>query len=175
MEYTGKERETVTGEEKVVYRGNKVPAEGTRLPEEPVEETLPEEEVVPETETEEVPETPVEEETAPEEEVSVAPEEEMEYTGPMGTYKVTGEIEGINEDGTPNGEFLEIGSVHELPTEVGDNFVKDGVAEKMEESTPEAEVETPLEETVPEVPETVPEVPVVPEAPKKNKRGFFGR
>ncbi|MES2408804.1 MAG: hypothetical protein V4509_00705 [Patescibacteria group bacterium] len=33
IDYTGKENHIPTGEERVVYRGTKVPAKGTRLPE----------------------------------------------------------------------------------------------------------------------------------------------
>lgn len=50
------------------------------------------------------------------------------YDGPMGTYKITGKADYCDEFGTKQGE-LEIGSEVNLPKPVGDQFVKDGVAE----------------------------------------------
>ncbi len=55
------------------------------------------------------------------------------YTGPMGKYKIIGEAPYTDEDGEPAG-FLEIGSIQELPVAVGDQFVEDGLAEKIVES-----------------------------------------
>ena len=50
------------------------------------------------------------------------------YTGPMAKYKILGKIESLNEDGTPSGNFLEIGSIHELPKGVLDEEVAAGNA-----------------------------------------------
>lgn len=50
------------------------------------------------------------------------------YTGPMATYKVTGQIFPLNEDGTPQETALEIGSIHEIPAGAWDDFVAEGKA-----------------------------------------------
>lgn len=53
------------------------------------------------------------------------------YTGPMAKYKVIGQIFPLNEDGTPQETSLEIGSIHEIPEGVWDDFVAEGKAVKM--------------------------------------------
>lgn len=60
------------------------------------------------------------------------------YDGPMAKYKITGKAEYTDEQGNVEGE-LEIGSIQELPTPVGDVFVEKGVAEKVTEEMPEPE------------------------------------
>ncbi len=66
------------------------------------------------------------------------------YTGPMGKYKITGTAEFTDQNGLNVG-VLELGSVQELPTAVGDKFVSDGVAELVEKldstPTPDATIE----------------------------------
>lgn len=60
-------------------------------------------------------------------------EEAEEYKGEMGTYKITGLAEYTDEEGNKMGE-LEIGSIQSLPTQIGDKFIEDGVAEKVEDT-----------------------------------------
>lgn len=55
----------------------------------------------------------------------------VEYDGSIGQYKIIGKAPYTDEHGTQSG-FLEIGSVQELPIPVGDVFVEQGVAEKVE-------------------------------------------
>ena len=94
--YDGTKQIFPTGEEKPIYRGNKI----TVLEETPEEET-------PEEETPEV------------------------YEGPMGDYKVVGEIFPLNEDGS-KGEFpLDMGSIHNLPRIIGDQMVSEGTMEEV--------------------------------------------
>ena len=57
-----------------------------------------------------------------------------EYKGEMGNYKITGVAEYTDETGVKTGE-LEIGSIQNLPKEIGQIFVEKGVAEEV---TPEA-------------------------------------
>lgn len=55
------------------------------------------------------------------------------YTGPMSQYKITGIAPFLNEKGEQEG-LHDIGTVQTLPTEIGDVFVTDGVAEKVDET-----------------------------------------
>lgn len=55
--------------------------------------------------------------------------ETKEYDGPMGEYKVTGEIEACDQDGKPTGVKLEVGSVQKVPTALGEAWVSAGTAE----------------------------------------------
>lgn len=48
-------------------------------------------------------------------------------------YKVLGNIVPLNEDGTEQETALEIGSVQEVPVEVGEGWVKLGLAEEVAE------------------------------------------
>ncbi len=59
-------------------------------------------------------------------------EPDPHYNGPMGKYKISGKAEYTDETGEKKGE-LEIGSTVELPSIVGEQFVKDGVAEEVKE------------------------------------------
>lgn len=54
------------------------------------------------------------------------------YDGPMGKYRITGEVENLDEEGNVVG-FLEVDSVQEVPTEIGDKWVGAGTAEKVED------------------------------------------
>ncbi len=63
------------------------------------------------------------------------PEEPVEDDTPLAVYRITGEAEYLNEDGT-HGGFLPVGSDVELPVIVGDGFVEKGVAEKVEDAKP---------------------------------------
>lgn len=65
--------------------------------------------------------------------VSEAPEEESPeiYDGPMGTYKVIGEIFPLNPDGSSQETPLEMNSIHELPKAVGDQMVEEGTMEEV--------------------------------------------
>jgi len=71
------------------------------------------------------------------EDEEVVDEKEV-YDGPMGNYKITGKAVFTDETGEPKGE-LEIGSIQHLPEIIGDDFVKQGVAEKITEVMPEPE------------------------------------
>lgn len=55
-----------------------------------------------------------------------------EYTGPLAKYKITGEAIYVDEHGTRAG-LLEIDSIQVLPVKIGEQFVKDGVAEEVVE------------------------------------------
>jgi hypothetical protein len=48
-------------------------------------------------------------------------------------YKVLGEIFPLNEDGTKQETALEVGSVQEVPVEVGAGWVEKGLAEEVTE------------------------------------------
>lgn len=69
----------------------------------------------------------------------------------LAKYKVLGEIIPTNENGDPQ-PALEVGSVQEVPTVVGEGWVAEGLAERVEEVAaaeevkPEAEAEAPAEE-----------------------------
>lgn len=59
-----------------------------------------------------------------------------EYTGELAKFKVIGEIVPVNhETGEPEAA-LEIGSVHEVPVALGNDWVTNGLAEKVEEVAP---------------------------------------
>lgn len=75
-----------------------------------------------------------------------APEE---YKGEMKNYKITGDAFYTDEKGVKT-ETLELGSIHNLPVEVGQIFVDGNVAEEVIEETKGVEVETPENKT-PEV------------------------
>lgn len=55
-----------------------------------------------------------------------------EDTIELGWFKITGEIEYTDEEGTPMGK-LEIGSVQEVPLDLGRGWVAEGKAEEVEE------------------------------------------
>ena len=134
--YTGTSQKFPTGEERPAYRGNKeyngpVPEESN------LDEVIEQENIVEETPEEEVIETP-------EEEVFEEGQEDIEmepYNGPMGSYKVIGEIHPLDESGDPKEETLEMGSVHELPEPVGDQMVEEGTMEKVIEEVGSVELE----------------------------------
>lgn len=67
---------------------------------------------------------------------------EKAYDGPIASYKILGHVEYGDENGDKQGE-LEIGSVQEVPKEIGDKWVTDGLAEFVSEvekpATTEAE------------------------------------
>lgn len=48
-------------------------------------------------------------------------------------YKVVGTIFPLNEDGSQKDEALEVGSVQEVPAEVGAKWVEEGLAEEVTE------------------------------------------
>lgn len=50
------------------------------------------------------------------------------YDGPMMKYKILGKIESLLEDGSPSGQYLEIGSIHDLPAGVLAEEVEKGNA-----------------------------------------------
>lgn len=92
------------------------------------EVTAPENDVVtPETKEPEVVTTP---------ENDDAPKDDIDTTnvGPMGKYKVTGEIFPLNEDGTQKDTAIEIGTIVDVPEVVGDTWIVEGLAEKVEET-----------------------------------------
>ena len=62
-----------------------------------------------------------------------------EYNGPMGKYKITGVASFTDEKGEKQGE-LEVGSIQNLPKEIGDQFVTDGVAVEVTEEKAPSEV-----------------------------------
>jgi hypothetical protein len=76
------------------------------------------------------------------------------YEGPVSHYKITGPCDYCDETGEKVGE-LEIGSVQALPDVIGDVFVEQGLAEKVDAPAEEVEVpaEAPLEEVSDEVSE----------------------
>lgn len=55
-----------------------------------------------------------------------APEASDDDNIELGKYLVTGEIFPLNEDGTPKDTALELHTVHEIPTAVGDGYVTEG-------------------------------------------------
>ena len=71
----------------------------------------------------------------------------MEETNEMviGKYKVLGEIIPTDQDGNPQ-VALEIGSIQEVPTIVGEQWVVDGIAERVEEVASVIEEEETLAE-----------------------------
>lgn len=44
-------------------------------------------------------------------------------------YKVIGEIEILDEKGVKTGELFELGSIQEVPTKIGNKWIKEGLAE----------------------------------------------
>lgn len=62
-----------------------------------------------------------------------------EYNGPMAKYKITGVASFTDEKGEKQGE-LEVGSIQNLPKEIGDQFVTDGVAVEVTEEKAPSEV-----------------------------------
>lgn len=54
-------------------------------------------------------------------------------------YKVTGEIAVLNEDGTETGEKLEVGSIQDVPAELGNSWVEKGLAEAVEDAAGDTE------------------------------------
>lgn len=96
-------------------------------------------------EVETEPEAPKEETTPEAPKEPEAPEEKKEgdeenkveeYDGPMAKYRVLGEIESTDEEGNVTGT-LEIGSIQDVPVELGDKWVADGLAEKVEDESNE--------------------------------------
>ncbi len=59
-----------------------------------------------------------------------------EYEGEMASYEITGLVDYTDEGGNIVGQFP-VGSIQELPTEVGDKAVEAGQATKVEASTVE--------------------------------------
>lgn len=57
--------------------------------------------------------------------------EVAEFDGVLKKYKIIGEIFPLNEDGTQQEEALEIGSIQEVPEEIGKGWVKDKLAKKV--------------------------------------------
>ncbi len=55
-----------------------------------------------------------------------------EYEGEMGTYKVLVPIEYTDQDGKSEG-VLDVGSIQEVPIVLGDMWVNNGDAEKINE------------------------------------------
>lgn len=55
------------------------------------------------------------------------------YDGPIGKYKVVGEIFPLNDDGSQQEKALELGSIHELPVNIGDDFIGKGLMEEVVE------------------------------------------
>lgn len=63
-------------------------------------------------------------------------------------YKISGEIFPTDEHGTPNEEALEIGSIQEVPEELGNSWVEQGLASTIEDDTvAEETTEDDAEET----------------------------
>jgi hypothetical protein len=57
----------------------------------------------------------------------------VEDAGELGKYKVLSPIEYTDENGVPQG-MTEVGSIQEVPVMLGDSWVAQGLAEKVEEA-----------------------------------------
>lgn len=78
---------------------------------------------------------------------------EQEYTGEMGKFKVIGVITPIDPETSEPQAALELGSVHEVPVALGNDWVANGLAEKVvEEAAPAGEVAEAPVEVAPEAP-----------------------
>jgi hypothetical protein len=75
------------------------------------------------------------------------------YTGEMGKYKMLKEEPFYDENGNEQGRVA-IGSIQSLPTVLGDNFVKEGSAVKVDETTENQTVLEPTD-TIPPPPTTL--------------------